>query len=310
MDYGTRSGNVEERRWSKQKKGDLLPVTGLTNLKIGENCKENEKEKEKNAATAADTMARTLTLESLADYLSDLKKRVYLNHWLLYFNPIARSLASPLFKRVFQGWDPLQNPSHGLELNVVKHQYWDAREVEPMLKFLDSWKNLLPSSVLDTILDTVVMPKVSSVVNSWNSSSETDPIHVLVQSWMQILGQKREGSYQMILIKLGEVTLQELEINPANQKLDQFNWVTSWASDIPIHLMADLMLGFFFTKWLQELLPQEILENESIRARLAIGLDMIAEAADGAKLDPAGYLLKPTLLNQIKQFEAPQIAAA
>ena len=74
-----------------------------------------------------------------------------------------------------------------------------------MLKFLDSWKNLLPSSVLDTILDTVVMPKVSSVVNSWNSSSETDPIHVLVQSWMQILGQKREGSYQMILIKLGEV---------------------------------------------------------------------------------------------------------
>lgn len=74
-----------------------------------------------------------------------------------------------------------------------------------MLKFLDSWKNLLPSSVLDTILDTVVMPKVSSLVNSWNSSSETDPIHVLVQSWMQILGQKREGSYQMILIKLGEV---------------------------------------------------------------------------------------------------------
>ncbi|KAH9745743.1 hypothetical protein KPL70_004193 [Citrus sinensis] len=194
--------------------------------------------------------------------------------------------------------------------NVVKHQYWDAREVEPMLKFLDSWKNLLPSSVLDTILDTVVMPKVSSLVNSWNSSSETDPIHVLVQSWMQILGQKREGSYQMILIKLGEVTLQELEINPANQKLDQFNWVTSWVSDIPIHLMADLMLGFFFTKWLQELLPQEILANESIRARLAIGLDMIAEAADGAKLDPAGYLLKPSLLNQIKQFEAPQIAAA
>ncbi|ESR61233.1 hypothetical protein CICLE_v10017761mg [Citrus x clementina] len=190
--------------------------------------------------------------------------------------------------------------------NVVKHQYWDARAVEPMLKFLDSWKNLLPSSVLDTILDTVVMPKVSSLVNSWNSSSETDPIHVLVQSWMQILGQKREGSYQMILIKLGE----ELEINPANQKLDQFNWVTSWASDIPIHLMADLMLGFFFTKWLQELLPQEILANESIRARLAIGLDMIAEAADGAKLDPAGYLLKPSLLNQIKQFEAPQIAAA
>lgn len=58
----------------------------------------------------------------------------------------------------------------------------------------------------------------------------------------------------------------------------------------------------------KELLPQEILANERIRARLAIGLNMIAKAADGA--DPAGYILKPSLLNQIKQFEAPQIAAA
>lgn len=39
----------------------------------------------------------------------------------------------------------------------------------------------------------------------WNSSSQTDPIHVLVQLWLQILGQKREGLYQMIHIKLGEV---------------------------------------------------------------------------------------------------------
>lgn len=433
---------MEERIWSKQKKGDILPVTGLANLKIGENYK---KEKEKKAATAADTMASseeeiklrlqkekdmfakmaaeqrqqldntekvlnvlarienenslgTLTLEALADYLSDLKKRVYLNHWLLYFPPIALSLASPLFKREFQGWDPLQNPSHGLEL-VSKWKdlldirrgltypslvsvaifpddrtsssinNWDARQPEPMIQFLDCWKSLLPSSVLDTILDTVVLPKVSSVVNSWNPSSETDSIHDLAQSWLQILGQKGPCLCQMIHVKLGEVldswhpsekaaytilspwkkvfdsasweqlmsryiipklqvTLQDLDINPANQKLDQFNWVTSWASDIPIHLMVDLMLGFFFTKWLQvlydwlnhtpdfelirkwytgwkELLPQEILANESIRARLGIGLDMIAEATDGVKIDPHSYLLKPSLLDQIMQFEAP-----
>ncbi|GAY51675.1 hypothetical protein CUMW_136020 [Citrus unshiu] len=239
--------------------------------------KEKEKEKEKNAATAADTMASHKEL-----------------------GPSSKSITRTGIGVKVEGFFG-HPPRMSSSINTGM-----LEEVEPMLKFLDSWKNLLPSSVLDTILDTVVMPKVSSLVNSWNSSSETDPIHVLVQSWMQILGQKREGSYQMILIKLGE----ELEINPANQKLDQFNWVTSWASDIPIHLMADLMLGFFFTKWLQELLPQEILANESIRARLAIGLDMIAEAADGAKLDPAGYLLKPSLLNQIKQFEAPQIAAA
>nr|KYP62091.1 Tuftelin-interacting protein 11 [Cajanus cajan] len=189
----------------------------------------------------------TLTLDSLARCFGDLRKRYADNYKLCNLSCIACSYALPLFIRVFQGWDPLRNPSHGLELLV----------------------------------------------------------------------------------------LQEFQVNPANQNLDQFYWVMNWASAIPIHLMVDMMEKFFFAKWLQvlyhwlcsspnfeevtkwylgwkELIPKELLANESIRYQLNRGLDMMNQAVEGMEVVQPGLKENISYLRVLeqRQFEAQQKAAA
>lgn len=352
----------------------------------------------------------TLTLDSLAKAFADLQEQYHEEYTLCNLSSIACSYAVPLFIRVFQGWDPLQTPTHGLEvvllwkdllqgddifsisdaaspftqlfmevvfpaIRISGTNTWQARDPEPMLRFLESWEKLLPPAVLQTILENIVLPKVSAAVDSWDPRRETVPIHSWVHPWLPLLGQRLESCYHTIRNRLESVlhawhpsdmsayyilspwktvfdaisweklmvrfivpkllaVMHEFQINPANQNLDQFYWVRTWATAIPIHHMLPI-LDIFFNKWQEvlyhwlcsnpnfeevtkwylgwkELIPHELQANEHVRYRLNLALEMMNKAVEGSEVVQPGLRENISYLRVLeqRQFETQKKAAA
>ncbi|GJN17494.1 hypothetical protein PR202_gb04565 [Eleusine coracana subsp. coracana] len=329
---------------------------------------------------------------------------------------IASRFAHPLLLRAFHGWRPLQDPSFGLQavsawkdllLEADHHPHdfgvasmmapyarlvsevvlpavrnagtnsWDARDAEPMLRLLATWEEALPPVVLRSIIEHVVVPKLSAAVDSWDPRGETvPPIHAWVHPWLDVLDQRsvqtlchsvrcRMGSAlqawqahdassahallspwkdvfdpaiwndllaRYVVPKL-KTALQEFQINLADQKLDQFHWVMTWASEIPSHLMVRILETDFFGKWQYVLyrwlcspnpdfneiinwyegwkgmFPPELLADECIRAHLAAGLGMMNQAAEGLEVVQPGCRGGPSILRATSE-ERQELDAA
>ena len=65
---------------------------------------------------------------------------------------------------------------------------WSPRICNPVIDLLECWMPLLPSWVMDNILDQMVLPRLHKEVETWDPTTDTMPIHAWVHPWLPLMG--------------------------------------------------------------------------------------------------------------------------
>eukprot|EP01116_Phalansterium_solitarium_P024058 TRINITY_DN8696_c0_g1_i1.p1 TRINITY_DN8696_c0_g1~~TRINITY_DN8696_c0_g1_i1.p1 ORF type:complete len:795 (+),score=358.05 TRINITY_DN8696_c0_g1_i1:102-2486(+) len=103
---------------------------------------------------------------------------------------------------------------------------WNPYAPEGLLKFLETWRPVLPSAIFEHILDHLIMPKLTTYVNNWNPRVDTVPIHAWLHPWLALLGTRMEVPfYPTIRHKLGSA-LQEWHASDPSAHIILSPWKT------------------------------------------------------------------------------------
>lgn len=150
---------------------------------------------------------------------------------------LVSGLIAPLVQNELADWRPLEEPTVNIQLlkqwttilgvkqsqttnildpysslvwigfipNIRKAaNEWNPRHYQPMVAFLDAWAPLLPSHILDNVLEQMILPRLAAEVAVWNPLTDTTPIHVWILPWHSLLGPKlSEKIYPTIRVTLG-----------------------------------------------------------------------------------------------------------
>ena len=65
---------------------------------------------------------------------------------------------------------------------------WSPRICNPVIDLLECWMPLLPSWVMDNILDQMILPRLHEEVETWDPTTDTMPIHAWVHPWLPLMG--------------------------------------------------------------------------------------------------------------------------
>ncbi|GJR78909.1 probable envelope ADP,ATP carrier protein, chloroplastic [Tanacetum coccineum] len=128
---------------------------------------------------------------------------------------------------------------------------WDPHtDSIPMHIWVHPWLPLLGDQKHSILYDTV-RTKLESVLNAWHPSDVS--AYTILSPWMPVFDRE---TWEQIMVRYISpkllAVMHEFQVNPADQKLDQFYWVRKWVNVIPIHHMLHIMT-VFFNKWLQVL---------------------------------------------------------
>uniref|UniRef100_A0A0E0DFU1 G-patch domain-containing protein n=1 Tax=Oryza meridionalis TaxID=40149 RepID=A0A0E0DFU1_9ORYZ len=185
--------------------------------------------------------------------------------------------------------------------------WWSAEEPEPMLRFVNRWKGLLPQATMDSILDEVILPTLVAAADVFRLTTWSTCVAMekCVQS-----SELDEHIERHVLPHLRKA-LHDLEISVRMTWLQNKNFfplVMRWASIVPVKYMVPLLIQGFFKKWMyanyQYLMGErprldeamawyevwkgfftpELLVEKCVVVQLEAGLDMINRAMQGLEI--------------------------
>lgn len=152
-------------------------------------------------------------------------------------------------------------PAHILD-NVLEKQIlpqivkgvavWDpTTDTLPVHFWVIPWHNLLGSKMKENVYP-VIMEKLSKALVAWMPSDRS--ARAIISPWKGVFP---EADFQNFLLKniipKLQLNLAEIMINPLHQDMDQFNQVWEWHELISTQAMAQMLVKFFFPKWMQTL---------------------------------------------------------
>ncbi|XP_071447563.1 tuftelin-interacting protein 11 [Hetaerina americana] len=128
--------------------------------------------------------------------------------------------SDPYHRLVWDAW----MPSVRMAVNE-----WNCRDkCDAMIEVLEAWMPLVPTWILDSTCDRLILPKIQAEVECWNPLTDTVPIHAWIHPWLPLLGSRLEIVYPTIRQKLS-VALVSWHPSDRSARL----MLTPWAKVFP-----------------------------------------------------------------------------
>jgi len=65
-----------------------------------------------------------------------------------------------------------------------------------MLKLIEQSTELIPSDIINNILENMILPKIQSEVELWDPLTDIVPIHLWIHPWLPYLSKLKFNTWQ------------------------------------------------------------------------------------------------------------------
>ena len=177
-----------------------------------------------------------MSLKEIAEAFKTLQERHYDMYKSYNMGELACSFVIPKIKEELADWNPLTQANMPLTLfkewkDILEYgrldhtrsmspydqlvwnawlpsirgavQNWACRQPEPLIDLLETWLPLLPTWIMENLLDLVILPKLTLDVEEWNPLTDTVPIHTWIHPWLPLMKNRMDTQiYPIIRRKL------------------------------------------------------------------------------------------------------------